>query len=89
MVNPSIAYKPYAPFERGVADNIFLRRDNGSIWKGVVWPGVVGFPDFFSANISRFYNREFDIAFNKNNGVDIDGLWIDMNVCGTTPFSLI
>ena len=37
MVNPSIAYQQYAPFKRGVEDNIFLLRNNGSIWKGVVW----------------------------------------------------
>ena len=45
MVNPSVAYQDYAPFQRGVDADIFLKRENGSIWKGVVWPGVVGFPD--------------------------------------------
>ena len=45
MVNPSVAYQDYALFQRSVEADIFLKRENGSIWKGVVWPGVLGFPD--------------------------------------------
>ncbi|KAK5652429.1 hypothetical protein OQA88_10472 [Cercophora sp. LCS_1] len=85
MVNPSVAYQDYAPFQRGVVDDIFLKRENGSIWKGVVWPGVVGFPDWFHPNISKFWNNEFDIMFNPSTGVDIDGLWIDMNEPSNFP----
>ena len=80
MVNPSIAYQNYGPFNRAVEDNVLLLRHNGSIWKGVVWPGVVGFPDWFHPNASRFWNNEFSLMFNPARGVDIDGLWIDMNV---------
>jgi alpha-glucosidase len=85
MVNPAIAYQDYPPFHRGVEDNIFLLRSNGSIWKGVVWPGVVAFPDWFSANVSKFWDTNFDTMFNKNQGVDIDGLWIDMNEPSNFP----
>lgn len=45
MVDPAVAYQPYAPYQRGAEDGIFLRRDNGSFWLGVVWPGVTVFPD--------------------------------------------
>ncbi|KAK4443111.1 putative glycoside hydrolase [Podospora aff. communis PSN243] len=85
MVNPSVAYQDYEPFHRGVESDIFLKRENGSIWKGVVWPGVVGFPDWFHPNISKFWNNEFDIMFNPETGVDIDGLWIDMNEPSNFP----
>lgn len=74
-----MADNSYAPFERGLEDNIFLLRDNGSVWQGVVWPGVTVFPDWFSANITSYWNNEFDIFFNNQLGVDIDALWIDMN----------
>lgn len=80
MVDPAVAYQDFpAAFNRGVDENIFLLRANGSVWKGVVWPGVTAFPDWFSANITKFWNNEFAEFFSAANGVDIDGLWIDMN----------
>ncbi len=79
MVDPAVAYQPYPPFERGVQDNIFMLRSNGSIWKGVVWPGVTAFPDWFSQNISTYWENEFAVFFSPASGVDIDALWIDMS----------
>lgn len=85
MVDPAVAYQPYGPFERGEADNIFLKHANGSIWRGVVWPGVTAFPDWFSANITAYWDNEFTIFFNPDSGVDIDALWIDMNEPSNFP----
>ncbi|KUI60568.1 putative alpha/beta-glucosidase agdC [Cytospora mali] len=79
MVDPATAYQDYPPFNRGVEDHIFLLRANGSIWQGVVWPGLTAFPDWFSQNISAYWNNEFALFFDPESGVDIDALWIDMN----------
>ncbi|CAN8104774.1 unnamed protein product [Discula destructiva] len=79
MVDPATAYYNYGPFNRGVDDDIFLLRANGSVWQGVVWPGVTAFPDWFSANITTYWDNEFALFFNPESGVDIDALWIDMN----------
>ena len=46
---------------------------------GAVWPGVTAFPDWFHPNIQGFWNDEFNDFFDASTGVDIDGLWIDMN----------
>ncbi|KAL1867940.1 hypothetical protein VTK73DRAFT_3905 [Phialemonium thermophilum] len=85
MVDPAVAYQQYPPFERGVEDNIFILRSNGSIWKGVVWPGVTAFPDWFSQNITKYWENEFAVFFNPETGVDIDALWIDMNEPSNFP----
>ncbi|OTB04024.1 glycoside hydrolase family 31 protein [Hypoxylon sp. CI-4A] len=86
MVDPAVAYQDFpTAFQRGVDDNIFLLRGNGSVWKGVVWPGVTAFPDWFSANVSSYWNNEFSIFFNPEDGVDIDALWIDMNEPSNFP----
>ncbi|KAI1380693.1 glycoside hydrolase family 31 protein [Hypoxylon crocopeplum] len=86
MVDPAVAYQDFpAAFQRGVDDNIFLLRENGSVWKGVVWPGVTAFPDWFSANVSSYWNNEFSIFFSPDDGVDIDALWIDMNEPSNFP----
>ncbi|KAJ4306057.1 hypothetical protein N0V88_000853 [Collariella sp. IMI 366227] len=79
MVDPAVSYSDNPAYNRGVEDNIFLKRDNGSEWLGVVWPGVSVFPDWFSENIDKYWNNEFALFFDENKGVDIDGLWIDMN----------
>ncbi|KAI0479908.1 glycoside hydrolase family 31 protein [Xylaria cf. heliscus] len=86
MVDPDIAYQDFpGSLNRGIEDNVFLLRQNGSIWKGVVWPGVVAFPDWFATNITKFWTNEFALFFDKNNGVDIDALWIDLNEPSNFP----
>ncbi len=50
-----------------------------------MWPGVTAFPDWFSPNASRYWNREFAAFFAPGSGVDIDGLWIDMNEPSNFP----
>jgi alpha-glucosidase len=79
MIDPAVAYQPYAAFQRGVDMNIFLKEANGSIAKGVVWPGVTAFPDWFHPNTSAYWSGEFESFFSPETGVDIDGSWIDMN----------
>lgn len=79
MVDPAVAYQDYGPFQRGVKDGVFLHQANGSVYKGVVWPGVTVYPDWFSANVSRYWTGEFARFFDADSGVDIDALWIDMN----------
>lgn len=46
---------------------------------GVVWPGVTAFPDWFHPNTENYWVNEFAQFFDAQTGVDIDGLWIDMN----------
>ncbi|KAI1483008.1 glycoside hydrolase family 31 protein [Daldinia eschscholtzii] len=86
MVDPAVAYQDFpTAFQRGVEDNVFMLRENGTAWKGVVWPGVTAFPDWFSANISKYWNNEFSLFFSPKDGVDIDALWIDMNEPSNFP----
>jgi alpha-glucosidase len=79
MVDPAVAYQNYPAFNNGVADDAFLKFSNGSIYQGVVWPGVTAFPDWFGPKTQEYWNNEFTTFFNPTDGVDIDGLWIDMN----------
>ena len=79
MVDPAVAYQDYPAFNNGVQQNVFLKTSTGSIYKGVVWPGVTAFPDWFNPDTATYWNSEFDTFFNAETGVDIDALWIDMN----------
>ncbi|QIW98810.1 hypothetical protein AMS68_004328 [Peltaster fructicola] len=79
MVDPAVAYQDYPPFNDGVSQNAFLKVANGSVYKGVVWPGVTAFPDWFAPGTQSYWNYQFQDFFNPDSGVDIDALWIDMN----------
>ena len=37
------------------------------------------FPDWFHPSVQAFWDNEFRIFFNPKDGIDIDGVWIDMN----------
>jgi alpha-glucosidase len=79
MVDPAVAYQDYPAFNNGVDQEVFMVRGNGSVYKGVVWPGVTAFPDWFHPNTQSYWDSEFQSFFNPDTGVDIDALWIDMN----------
>lgn len=46
MVDPAVAWQPdtdaigHETYQSGVDAGVFLQRDNGSEFRGVVWPGV-------------------------------------------------
>lgn len=56
-----------------------MHYENGTVFRGVVWPGPTVFPDWFNTETQQFWNNEFTSFFSADEGVDIDGLWIDMN----------
>ncbi|KAL1655516.1 hypothetical protein SLS61_001980 [Didymella pomorum] len=79
MVDPAVASQDYPPYNRGVEAGAFVKNSVGDPWKGEVWPGTTAFPDWFAPNTQRYWDNEFATFFNKDTGVDIDALWIDMN----------
>ncbi|KAL3478667.1 glycosyl hydrolases family 31-domain-containing protein [Aspergillus californicus] len=79
MVDPAVAHSEDAPFTRGLERDVFMRNQDGSLYRGAVWPGPTVFPDWFHPNATDYWINEFAIFFDAQNGVDIDALWIDMN----------
>lgn len=79
MVDPAVAARDYPPYHRGLESDVFILRDNGSVYNGVVWPGLTAYPDWFSENATGYWNNEFANFFSPEKGIDIDFLWIDMN----------
>lgn len=85
MVDPAVAYQEqkydnltYETFTTARDEGLFVYKNN-SIFRGVVWPGVTAFPDWFNPNVNECWNNEFLSFFDADTGVDIDALWIDMN----------
>ncbi|KAJ5991811.1 Glycoside hydrolase family 31 [Penicillium sp. IBT 35674x] len=79
MVDPAISDSDNGAFNRGKERSVFLYRDQDTLYKGAVWPGVTVYPDWFNPDTQAYWNGEFQRFFNEKSGVNIDGLWIDMN----------
>ncbi|RAH43585.1 putative alpha-glucosidase [Aspergillus brunneoviolaceus CBS 621.78] len=79
MVDPAVSVSNNSAYTTGVSEGVFLHHQNGSLYEGAVWPGVTVYPDWFNPDTQDFWNAQFAEFFNATAGVDIDGLWIDMN----------
>lgn len=82
MVDPAVAAEPnqgYGAYDRGIKDGIFLKGEDGELFKGVVWPGVTVYPDWFNPKTQPYWTNEIKKFFDPKSGWDVDGLWIDMN----------
>jgi alpha-glucosidase len=65
----------YAPYDSGIAGDHFLKRADGSLYLGEVWPGPSVFPDFTRRDTRAWWGslyRDFASA-------GIAGFWNDMN----------
>ncbi|KAJ7352477.1 glycosyl hydrolases family 31-domain-containing protein [Mycena albidolilacea] len=80
ILDPGIHYTTsYAPFNRGVAQDAFLKAADGSWYLGLQWAGTVVWPDWFGPNTRDWWTNEILLFFDPATGVDVDGLWNDMN----------
>jgi alpha-glucosidase len=80
MLDPGIRrYGGYAPFQRGAAKDVFLKADDGSYYRGSQWAGEVVWPDWLHPNTQAWWTSEILKFFDPATGIDIDGLWNDMN----------
>jgi alpha-glucosidase len=80
ILDPGIhAVGNYAPYQRGIDANVFLKAADGSDILGVQWPGEAVWPDWFAPNTQQWWTNEIETFFSKDNGIDVDGLWVDMN----------
>lgn len=86
IVDPGVKIDPeYAVYQSGLEHNSFIRRANGEIFHGYVWPDDSVFPDFSRPEVRAWWatmqRRLIDIG--------ISGIWNDMNepTVFTMPFS--
>ncbi|KAG8913947.1 hypothetical protein FRC02_005229, partial [Tulasnella sp. 418] len=82
MMDPAVAYQPnknYGAYDHGAEADVFLKNADGSPYLGVVWPGLTVFPDWFHPKASDYWTTEIKSFFDEKNGINVDGIWIDMN----------
>lgn len=67
--------KSYYVFNQGTAKDYFLRRKNGDLYVGEVWPGKAVFTDFTREDVRRWWGELYR-AYTDNG---VAGIWTDMN----------
>ncbi len=73
-----VAYAPnqgYAPYDSGAAQNLFVRKADGSTFVGPVWPGDAVFPDFSRPKARDWWGQQYKAFV----GMGVYGFWNDMN----------
>lgn len=66
----------YGVYQRGLANNHFTTKQDGSLFVGQVWPGDSAFPDFSNERTRTWWKKELK-EFIKT--YELDGIWNDMN----------
>lgn len=70
----------YSTFTRGASQKVFFsNREGNGYYTGNQWPGQVVWPDWFAPNTQSWWTHEISLFFHPSNGIDVDGLWNDMN----------
>lgn len=76
IINPGVKADPTdETFIEGVAHDSFMRRADGSLFTGVVWPGESAFPDFSREEVRRWWGERHRALLES----DVAGVWTDMN----------
>ncbi len=85
IVDPGVKYQPVAPgapaeahypvFDAGMAGDYFLRRRDGSLWIGEVWPGKAVYVDYTREDARRWWGDLHRPLLDAG----VAGIWDDMN----------
>jgi alpha-glucosidase len=77
MIDPGIkAEEDYAVFTEGVEKSYFLKRPDGDLMIGQVWPGDSVYPDFTNPEARTWFGLLYEKLYNENG---VSGFWNDMN----------
>lgn len=80
ILDPGVhAFDEVAAYKSGHDLDVFLKAADGTDLLGVQWPGAVAWPDWYHPNAQKWWTEEILNFFDANSGVDIDGIWVDMN----------
>jgi alpha-glucosidase len=66
----------YSVFSEGVKENVFVKRGNGELAIGPVWPARCVFPDYTNPQVRKWWANQYE-HFCKD--LKISGFWNDMN----------
>lgn len=76
MIDPGVKAEPgYAVYDSGTAGDHWVKRADGSVYTGEVWPGQCVFPDYTRPQTMAWWAD----LYSDFMATGIDGVWNDMN----------
>ena len=83
IIDPGVKVDPTdETFAEGLERDYFVRRADGSLFTGVVWPGESAFPDFSRDEVRRWWGERHRALLEAG----VAGIWDDMNEPSLTDF---
>ncbi len=78
IIDPGVKYEPeadYKVFDEGLNNNYFVRKTNGQLFHGYVWPDKAVFPDYLRPEVRDWWGN----WQNTLTDIGVAGIWNDMN----------
>ena len=76
IIDPGIKVDPnYRAYAQGVAEGNFVKKPDGQLYIGKVWPGDSAFPDFTSEKVRAWWGSLYKGLIDDG----VAGFWNDMN----------
>lgn len=78
IIDPGVKYEPeadYFVFDEGIKNDYFVRKANGQLFHGYVWPEKSVFPDFLRPEVRQWWG---DLQQHLTE-IGVAGIWNDMN----------
>ncbi|KAK3656130.1 hypothetical protein LTR56_003262 [Elasticomyces elasticus] len=79
MVDPPVALNDTKSYDNALQKDVLLKRANGTVFVATMWPGATSWVDWLHPNAQDFWDSEVMSFFSGDTGLDVDGIWIDMN----------
>lgn len=78
IIDPGVKYEPeadYHVFDQGVERDCFVRKADGKVFHGYVWPDKAVFPDFLHPDVRQWWGD----LHKSLTEIGVAGIWNDMN----------
>jgi alpha-glucosidase len=76
IVDPGVKADPTDPtYREGLQHDYFVRRPDGSLYSGVIWPGEAAFPDFSRESVRQWWGERHRPLLDAG----VSAIWDDMN----------
>ncbi|QMS88302.1 DUF4968 domain-containing protein [Nostoc edaphicum CCNP1411] len=78
IIDPGVKYEPeanYDVFDQGIEKDYFVRKADGALFHGYVWPEKAVFPDFLRPDVSNWWAD----LHKSLTDIGVAGIWNDMN----------
>lgn len=78
IIDPGVKYEPeadYTVFDEGISKDYFVRKPNGQLFHGYVWPDKAVFPDFLRPEVRHWWGE----CHHSLTEIGVAGIWNDMN----------